>query len=128
MKHATFATALNCMDGRAQRPVIDWIARTFGVDHVDMITEPGIVRMLEAPLPDASEHLLQKIRISREAHGSRLLVVVAHHDCAGNPVDEETQKKQLVEAGHHLKDRFPDMTVRALWLDDAFVAYEIELD
>jgi len=36
-----FATAINCMDGRCQLPVIEWMKKRYGVEYVDMITEPG---------------------------------------------------------------------------------------
>jgi Putative carbonic anhydrase len=38
----TFATCLNCIDGRVQIPVIEWITRNKGFKYVDMITKPGI--------------------------------------------------------------------------------------
>lgn len=33
-----FATAINCMDGRVQIPVIEYIKSKYEVDYVDMIT------------------------------------------------------------------------------------------
>ena len=42
----TRAVCLNCIDGRVQVPVIDWIKDKFKVDHVDMITEPGMDGLL----------------------------------------------------------------------------------
>ena len=41
-----FATAINCMDGRTQQSVIEYMKRTFSVDFVDMITEPGPNKIL----------------------------------------------------------------------------------
>jgi hypothetical protein len=41
MSSGRFAAAINCMDGRAQLPVIEWLKRECGVDYVDTITEPG---------------------------------------------------------------------------------------
>ena len=37
-----FATALNCMDGRVQLPVIRWGKENYSVDVVDAITEAGM--------------------------------------------------------------------------------------
>jgi len=42
----TRAVCLNCIDGRAQLPVIHWAQQQLKVDHVDMITEPGIDGLL----------------------------------------------------------------------------------
>ena len=41
MAEITFATAINCIDGRTHLPVIDYMRGQFGVDFVDMVTEPG---------------------------------------------------------------------------------------
>jgi len=36
-----FCTAVNCMDGRVQLPVINYLKERFSANYVDMITEPG---------------------------------------------------------------------------------------
>jgi hypothetical protein len=41
-KETTFATALNCMDGRVQDAVAKWTKDHFNVMYVDAVTEPGI--------------------------------------------------------------------------------------
>ena len=41
MSHGKFGTAINCMDGRVQLPVTDWMKRQLHLDYIDMITEPG---------------------------------------------------------------------------------------
>ena len=99
MSQGKFAAAINCMDGRTQLPVIDWVKQEYGVDYVDTITEPGPVRVLAAA---GDTPQLQSIRhrlgISVKKHGSHRVVIVAHADCAGNPVDRETQTHQLRSA------------------------------
>ena len=41
MAAGKFATAINCIDGRTQRPVSEWIRIQFAIDYVDTITHPG---------------------------------------------------------------------------------------
>jgi len=41
MATGTFGTAINCMDGRVQTPIADWVKMHFSVTWVDMITEAG---------------------------------------------------------------------------------------
>src|SRR5260221_2454579 len=41
MATGTFGTAINCMDGRVQTPIADWVKMHFSVTLVDMITEAG---------------------------------------------------------------------------------------
>jgi carbonic anhydrase len=84
---ARFGTAINCMDGRTQIPVIEWMRKRYRVSYVDMITEPGVDAVLaENDDTRTIESIKRKVRISTEKHGSRLIAVVGHYDCAGNPV------------------------------------------
>lgn len=41
-----FATAIDCIDGGAQIPVIEYIKSEHGVDFVDVVTEPGPDKIL----------------------------------------------------------------------------------
>ena len=40
MSNASFACAVNCMDGRTQEPVIKYLKQRLHVDYVDAVTEP----------------------------------------------------------------------------------------
>ena len=70
MAHGTFATALNCIDGRAQLPVNEWMRKKFGVDFVDTVTGAGMDRIINsdestlAPYKNAAEVSVMK-------HGSK---------------------------------------------------------
>ena len=94
-----FGTAINCIDGRTQQPVIDYIKQNYGVDIVDMITFPGADgifsderRLMEASLAR------QSASISVEKHNSRIIAVVGHYDCAGNPGDKNHHYIQIRKA------------------------------
>jgi hypothetical protein len=95
MAEGTFATAVNCMDGRVQEPVAAWIKARFGVDYVDTITEPGPDRILSELNGPESRSIRRRVEISVNKHGSRVVCLVAHHDCAGNPVSKEVHLAQL---------------------------------
>ena len=36
-----FGTAINCIDGRSQEVVIDYMKQDYNIDGVDMVTFPG---------------------------------------------------------------------------------------
>jgi hypothetical protein len=55
------------------------------------------------------------------AHGSRRIAVVAHHDCAGNPVSDRTQKHQVATAAAQLAEQHPDAEVIGLWLNEQWI-------
>lgn len=99
MASGAFVTAINCMDGRTQLPVNEWLRGRFGVDFVDTITEPGPLKIL-AEAADAAlvESIRRRVEISVLKHGSRVVAIVGHHDCAGNPQSKDVQLGQLALA------------------------------
>jgi len=148
----TFVTAINCMDGRTQEPIINFMKQRFKVDYVDMINEPGPVKALAGndnldflkkladielqvsriktaytnkfenvmkavTFAEVGEHeiagnlvdiailesIQKRMNISVNLHGSKVVAVVAHHDCAGNPVEKEKQIGQLDASLNTLK-------------------------
>lgn len=115
----SFATAINCMDGRTQLPVIAWLKAEFGVDYVDSVTEPGPVRILsEACDSSPAKSILGRVAVSIERHGSKHVAVVGHHDCAGNPVDEDTQREQIRSAKAVISGWGFEAEVVGLWVDE----------
>jgi len=96
MAKGTFVTAINCMDGRVQLPVIEYLKNRFGVDYVDMITEPGPIKFLaENDDKTTVESIRKRVEISAVKHGSKVVAIVGHADCAGNPVERDVQLEQI---------------------------------
>ena len=123
-----FCTAINCMDGRVQLPVINYLMKRFGVDYVDAITEPGPVKILaEERDRGLLDSILNRVCISTQQHGSGTIAICAHADCAGNPVDDKKQKQQLIEAALKLRQRYAPAHVIALWLDANWNIRELEV-
>lgn len=113
-----FCTAINCMDGRVQLPVINYLMEQFGVEYVDSVTEPGPVKILaEQTDQTLLDSIFKRVAISTQKHGSKSVAICAHADCTGNHVDDDTQKEQLRKATELLIDKFPDVEVLTLWLD-----------
>ena len=117
-----FATAINCMDGRVQSPVIDYLKATYHVDYVDMITEPGPNRILSDNIDRVAVNSIRKrVEISVLKHGSRAIFVIGHHDCAGNPADEDEQKTEISNSISLIeKWGLPVEVVGGLWVDKDF--------
>ena len=116
---ALFCTAINCMDGRVQLPVITFLKGYFEVAFVDSITEAGPVRVFDETTDAALlQSIMERVDISVNHHGSRFIAVCAHPDCAGNPVDDETQKAQLKTAAAFLKKTYPTVTVVGFWIEN----------
>lgn len=114
----SFCTVINCMDGRTQLPVNTYLTDLLKVDYVDTITEAGPVRILgDEPDSKLAEVILSRIDISTGKHGSCCVAIVAHHDCAGDPVCEEIQRGQLDRAVRFIAGRYPSLSVLGLWVD-----------
>lgn len=123
MSHGTFGTAINCMDGRTQEPVAKYIRERYRVDYVDTITEPGPVKLLTSGSLPAS--IKTRVDISTGKHGSKVVAVVGHHDCAGNPVAKDVQVEQLGKAVALLRKSYPGVEVIGLWVGDDWQAVKV---
>jgi hypothetical protein len=117
----SFCTAINCMDGRTQLPVNEYLRQLLGVTYVDTVTEPGPVRILaDEPQSDSAGAILKRVDISVHKHRSQCIALVAHHDCAGNPADEKAQRDQSQRAIQFLRDRYSSVQLLALWVDSTW--------
>ncbi|MFO7718112.1 MAG: carbonic anhydrase [Thermodesulfobacteriota bacterium] len=122
----SFCTSIHCMDGRVQRPLFDYIARVFGHAWVDSITIPGANKVLAEQAPaQAINATLEQIAISRSKHGSELLFISGHHDCAANPIGKEPQIEQIKSALSFLQTQVPEMNSIGLWIDDNWVVHRL---
>ena len=127
MSHGSFATAINCIDGRTQLPVIDYVRNKYRVEYVDMITEPGPIRILAENKDKAAlESIRQRVEISIWKHGSEHIIIVGHHDCAGNPVEKETQLKQILESIKTIQSWSFQVKIIGLWIDEKWTAREVK--
>jgi hypothetical protein len=118
MSHGKFGTAINCMDGRAQLPVINWMRAQYGLDYVDMITEAGADKVVATGTFNQLEAVKTKVLISVEKHGSRIIVIIGHDDCAGNPVTPEEHKTHLLKAVEKIRAwKLPVEKIVPLWIN-----------
>ncbi len=121
-----FCTAINCMDGRVQLPVIEYLKNKFQVDYVDMITETGPNRVLaEQSNPDLVDSIFGRTKISVEKHGSKQIAIVGHFDCAGNPSGRDEQKIDTQRAVNFIRERMNNFEVIGLWVDENWEVNEI---
>ena len=127
MHTGKFGTAINCMDGRTQLPVTTWIKNKYGLDYVDMITEPGPEKILSRGTPEQVESIKSRVDISVNAHGSQTILIVAHHDCAGNPVSKEEHVRQVKDCLKIVKSwGLPVKDVIGAWVNDGWAVELID--
>jgi hypothetical protein len=118
MANGTFATAINCIDGRTTRAVMDWLALNLHVDYIDLITEPGPDKFVTQGTPAQLEDLKRKVQVSVEKHHSRALALVAHYDCAGNPVERAEHEAMIRLGAQRLLEWNLGVRVLGLWVND----------
>ena len=89
------------------------------MDHVDMVTEPGPNRIL-AENTDASrvDSIKSRVELSVNKHGSRLIAIVGHHDCAGNPADKDEQLGHLHAAARLVQKWGLQAKLILLWINE----------
>ena len=126
MAEGKFGTAINCIDGRAQGPVSQWVKENQSVDYVDTVTEPGADKALLMENKERIDQIKTKVNISIKAHGSSVIVIAGHHDCAGNPVSEEEHLEQIKKSVGIIKSwNFP-VQVFGLWVNDQWKIVQVE--
>ena len=113
----SFYTAINCMDGRIQESVTNYIKKKYNVLFVDMITGVGPVKILSNKKIENLEPIISCIDISLKQHKSKGIAIVAHYDCAGNPISDEEQKKLLKKSVIFLSNKYINISVCGLWVD-----------
>ena len=122
-----FCTAINCVDGRIQLPVTNFLKKRFSANYVDMITEPGpnlILSELSATMIVNS--IISRIDLSIQKHSSEGIAIVGHHDCEANPSQKEEQISNIHESIKFLKKRYPNVEIIGLWVDQDWQVYETD--
>ena len=106
------------MDGRTQLLVLKWVIKNYKIDFPDSITEAGPVKIIaENKNKQLIESIKYRVGISVHKHQSKHIFIVAHHDCAGNPVPKTKQLKQLKKAVKQVKKwGFEVKEVTGLWV------------
>jgi hypothetical protein len=117
MREYRFGTAMNCIDGRVQEPVSQWLRATYHLDYVDVITESGPDQALLSGA-ETVEQIKSKVLISMKLHGSSVVALAGHHDCAGNPVSKEDHWEHIRRSLQVIRLWNLPMTLVGLWVNE----------
>jgi carbonic anhydrase len=113
-----FATAVTCIDGRVQQPIVDWVKLNMNVHYVDLITEPGPdLRLSEGPSL-VVEEMIRKVSFSIQYHESNVVAVSGHHDCAANHATRDEHIEQILDGVRVVLSHQPNVRVLGLWLNE----------
>ena len=118
-----FITAINCIDGRIQEPVTEFVMTKFRADYVDLITEPGADKILsDNKALDIIESVKRRTLVSIEKHKSKVVIITGHHDCAANLVEKEEHYRQIKKAVQNVKEWALEFDVYGVWVDENWEA------
>ena len=121
-----FCSAVNCMDGRVQLPVIRYLQKRFNVDYVDTITEAGPDLILsESKDTIIVKTIFDRLDISVEKHNSVGIAIAGHYDCAGNPVPKKDHIKHIKKAVDLLHQQYEYLEIIGLWVGQDWEVQEI---
>jgi hypothetical protein len=115
-----FGTLINCIDGRVQYPVMDYLKKSYDIDYFDAANEAGPLLTLTKKTDKCRLiSLKEQIRTSLEEHHSTFVALVGHHDCTDNPGDRAFQEKQMDDALDYLQRAFgTDKTYVGLYVNE----------
>ncbi|MCK4433369.1 MAG: hypothetical protein KAV48_05485, partial [Methanomicrobia archaeon] len=72
------------------------------------------------------ETIKRRVEISVNKHASEIIAIVGHYDCAGNPVDRDTQIKQIRSAIRIVESWNFNVQIIGLWVDENWKVHKIE--
>jgi hypothetical protein len=122
-----FCTAVNCIDGRVQLPVITYLKKRFNVEYIDIVSEPGPNLILGELTNDSLvESIFDRIKISVKYHDSVGIAVVGHYDCIANPGDKDAQITKIRVSIRRIRSRYKDIPIMGLWVNENWEVSEIE--
>ncbi len=120
MTHLVHGAVINCIDGRVQEVVTDYLCKRWHVEYVDVITEAAPARVLaERTDGQVVSHLRSSVLGSLRQQASPRLALAAHSDCESDPVPEAVQREHLNAAVAWLTAEFRQAEVIGLWVDQA---------
>ena len=122
----SFCTVINCIDGRVQIPVINYLKDRFNVAYVDSVTEVAPNRIVGRESDDILlASIINRVKISVTHHSSVGLAIVAHYDCAGNPAGKTEQLEDIELGVKYLTTQFEKIPVIGLWVNEKWEVSEV---
>ena len=100
---------------RIQDPITKYFKENHHIAYVDVITEPDLLHNNDRISVNS---IIKRNKKSIKKHGSKLIAISGHHDCAGNPCDEEIQKQQIIKSIKYLKNIYSELKIIGLWIDN----------
>jgi len=113
-----YACAIGCIDGRCFEAVIRYCRKKYRVQWVDFRTMAGVNAVLSSGSDTcAIDDIMRDVIVSKRNHKSKVIVIVGHSRCAGNPTERQQQEKHLRQAKKIVEFHEIDVPTELLWVD-----------
>ena len=123
--------ALGLTDKELEQPLIG-VCNSFselipGHVHLDTITEAGPNKILSDKLDEILvSSIKSRYEVSTKKHHSKVVAIVGHHDCGGNPADKTKQLQEIEAAVKLVKSWNNEIHVFGIWVDENWVVNPLE--
>jgi len=118
MAAGKFGTLINCIDGRSLIPIVTWLKEKYNLDFIDAVTEPGVDKIIAQKDSEKTAQIKTKVLISIRAHGSSLIAIAGHHDCAGNPVSKNEHIEQIKKSIDTIQSWNYQTKIVGIWVNE----------
>lgn len=128
--HQTEALVLNCMDYRLIGPVADYLtSRGLQGRYDQIVLAGGAIGVMSDETSAWAETFWQHVRLARDLHGIRRIIVIDHRDCGackafvGQTCADERERETVIHMiwmealADEIRTREPDLEVELLLMD-----------
>lgn len=114
------STVIKCIDFRQNGFFKDWLTKN-NWQNSDIISVAGSVKEFANGKQEIQDWILSMIKISRDGHGSREIILTGHSTCGAYAIENEEEEKKvqledMEKAETIIKEKFPDVEVKKFWL------------
>ena len=121
-----FSCVINCMDGRVQSAVINYIVNKYGTPYVDVVTAAGPAKILaEHKKHRVIRNVKFRTSVSVTSHEAKHLLIAGHFDCALIDTSDEKQKEYILKAVEYVKRWHLDVEVHGIFVHDDLTIEEL---
>jgi hypothetical protein len=125
-RYESDAAVVWCYDHRFDQ-VFRKLLKRIGIEFPDPVRIAGGAKTLASPARESDrEFVLEQIRLSMELHRTKTVILMLHSDCGAygglnafeNAESEaENHRQEMHRAARYLKEKFPQLTIKAFFVD-----------
>lgn len=113
-----FGCVVNCIDGRVQLPVAEWIKFHAAVQYVDVITEPGADGVIASGQTEGVKSIYSRLSTAIRAHNPGIVAVTGHFDCIANPTSPAEHVEHIKRSTEVISSWVTGVRITGLYVNE----------